>query len=396
MLSKRAMTVKPSATGAISSKVAELRQEGRTIIALHIGEPDFNTPENICAAGKKAIDDGKTKYTVVDGILPLRKKIAEKLEKQNGIACTPNEICVTVGAKQALQNSLYAVCDPGDEVIVPTPCWVSYETMIEMAGGVPVLVPANAKDFTLDVDAVQGALTPRTKAIIINTPNNPTGAVYSEESLRRLAALACERDFYIIADEIYEELLYGEAKHFSVASISPEVRERVITINGFSKAYAMTGWRAGYICASREIIEAAKAFQSQSTSCICSIAQYAALEALNSPESALDDMRKIFTKRRDVLYDRLIRIPGVSCIKTEGAFYLMPDISGIIGKKTPEGKVLENDEDVCMYLLEMAGVATTPGEAFHSSNHLRFSYSNSVENIEKGMDLIEDAVGKLV
>lgn len=395
MLSDRMKKFSGSPTSALIARVAELRKEGKDILSLNVGEPDFGTPDNIKLAGMKAIIDNFTKYTPGSGILELRQAIARKLKDDNNVAYTANEICLTVGAKQAVINALFAVCNEGDEVIVPIPCWVSYTEMVRLAGGTPMLVPVSEKDFTLDLAAIEDAITPRTKAIIICTPNNPTGAVYSKESLRDLASLACKHDFYIIADEIYEKLIYDGETHFTAASISPEVWEKCITINGFSKAYAMTGWRLGYVAANREVIEAVKSIQSQTTSAASAISQKAAVEALNGPQDDLYKMVAEFDERRKYVHQRLNTMAGVHCEVPKGAFYLMPDVSAHFGKSY-EGKVIKNAIDLASFILEKVEVALVPGEAFNAPGKVRISYSNSRENLKNALDRVEKALSLLV
>lgn len=396
-LSKRILDINPSATLELSNRVAELKAQGVDIISYNVGEPDFITPENIREAGKKAIDEGKTTYTPVAGIAELRKMVAEKLQKDNKLTYSPQEICLGVGAKQPLLNSVLAVCEEGTEVIIPSPCWVSYVEMVKLAGATPVLVPCKEEDgFELDMSAIEAAINERTSAVLINTPNNPTGAVYSEETLRKLAALAVEHDFMVIADEIYEKLIYNDKRHFSIASISPEVREHVITINGFSKAYAMTGWRIGYSAAPLPITKGISALMSHATSSICTISQYAGIEALTGPQDSIENMRKEFDRRRVFLYERLNSIEGITCAQANGAFYLLPNVSSFFGKKTPDGKVLNDSFDVANFLLDDAHIAVVPGAAFEAPDNLRISYSNSLEALTVGMDRMEASLKKLV
>lgn len=384
-----------SPTSALIARVAELRRQGMDIISLNVGEPDYGTPDYIKVAGIKAITDNFTKYTPGNGIIDLRKAVAKKLNEDNDIEYNANEICITVGAKQAVFNSLMVTCGEGDEVLLPIPCWVSYTEMIKLAGATPVFVPVKDSDgFVLDLDAIEKSITPKTKAIIICTPNNPTGAVYSEESLRRLAALACKHNFYIISDEIYEKLIYDGEKHFSIASISKEVRDRTITINGFSKAYAMTGWRIGYAASCSEVIEAIKSIQSQTTSATSAISQKAAFGALNGPQYDLHDMVGEFERRRTYVVDRLNAIPGITCSVPKGAFYLLPDVSSYFGKSC-EGTVIRNAMDLANFLLEKALVALVPGEAFNTSGKVRISYSNSMENLCNALNRIELALALL-
>ncbi len=395
-LSKRIQNITPSATVELTGKVMDLRAKGVEVIAFNVGEPDFGTPDHIGAAAKRAIDAQHTKYTVVAGILELRQAIAKKLLDDNGISYSPDEISVGVGAKQPLINALLTLCDDGDEVILPSPCWVSYVEMIKLAGAVPVLVPCREEDgFALDLAAIEKAVTPRTAAILINTPNNPTGAVYSEETLRGLAEIALAHKIAVISDEVYEKLIYGGHKHFSIASVSPEMRALTVTINGVSKAYAMTGWRVGYAAAERSVIKGMNALMGHATSNTCSIAQYAALEALSGPQDSVELMRREFDRRGTFLANRLNGMDGVSCVSADGAFYLMPNISSFYGKRTPSGRVIENSFDMADYLLEDAHIAVVPGAAFEAPDNLRISYSNSMEALQKGTDWMESSLKKL-
>lgn len=384
----------PSATVVLEGIVSDLKAAGVDVVSLNAGEPDFNTPQHIMDSCVKAINEGKTKYISVSGIMPLREAICEKLKKDNNVEYTPNQIVCSTGAKQALYNAVLAVCAPGDEVIVPTPCWVSYVEMIKLAEGVPVTVETK-DDFHLDIDAIESAITPKTKAIIINTPNNPTGAVYSEDELRKLGELAVKHNFYVISDEVYEKLVYDNNKHICIASFSDEIREKSIIVNGFSKAYAMTGWRLGYSVATKAITNAISAIQGHTTSNGTTFVQWAAIDALKGPQDTIDYMRQQFDKRRVYLYERLCNMEGISCNKAEGAFYLMPDVSNFYGKKF-NGKEMKNSVDIAQYLLDEAHVATVPGEAFLAPNSIRIAYSNSLENIKKGMDSMESFLKKLV
>ena len=392
-LSERAKRISPSVTVELNAKVAQMIREGADVIKMNIGEPDFDTPDNIKEAAKAAIDDGFTKYTPVPGILELRKAIAEKLERDNQISYKAEEICVCTGAKQAIMNALLAVCQEGDQVIIPTPCWVSYESMAEIAGAVPVTVPA-APGFHLDLEAIERAVNNRTKAVIINTPNNPTGTVYHKGELERLAELAVRYDFYIISDEVYEKLIYEGEKHVSIASVSKEAWQHTVTVNGVSKAYSMTGWRIGYMAAPAELAKKASGLQGHMTSAANSIAQKAALEALEGPQDSVERMRREFYKRRQAMYRKLNQMKGVTCLNSSGAFYLMPDVSSFYGKKAGN-HVIKDSVDLADYLLEEAGVAVVPGEAFCAPDHLRLSYSNSMEKLMWGLDRMETALMKL-
>ena len=380
-----------SPTSALFARVAELKRQGKDIISLNVGEPDFATPDCIKAAGIKAIAENFTKYTPDNGILELRRAIAKKLREDNGIEYAPDEITTAVGAKQAVSSALMTIAGPGDEVLLPIPCWVSYTGMIRLAGATPVFVPIREDDCGLDIEAIEKAVTPNTKAIVICTPNNPTGAVYSGESLRRLAELAVKYDFFIVADEIYEKLVYDGAKHFSVASVSEEVRNRTITVNGMSKAYAMTGWRIGYAAARSDVIKGMTAVQSQTTSAASAISQKAAAAALQGPQHDLRDMVAEFKRRKDYVVGRLSAIPGIACPDVKGAFYVFPDVRLCLGRSLG-GRKIGSAVDLCEYLLDEALVAAVPGEAFHVPGKIRISYSNSMENLERALDRIEKAL----
>ncbi len=395
MLAERMKHFSGSPTSALIAKVAELRAQGQNIISLNVGEPDFGTPDNIKCGAIKAIVDNFTKYTAGNGIIELRKLIAKKLKEDNNLEYTTDEICATVGAKQAIFNSVMAIAGPGDEVILPIPCWVSYTEMIKFAGAKPVFVPVSEKNgYDLDVDAIAKAITPNTRGIIICTPNNPSGAVYSEATLRKLAALAVEHDFYIIADEIYEKLIYDGEKHFSIGSISKEVWEHTITVNGFSKAYAMTGWRLGYVASTKEVIDGIKKIQSQTTSATSAISQKAGVAALAGPQHDLQVMVAEFDKRRKYMLQRLAEMPGVTCTTPKGAFYLLPDFSCYFGKKY-KGTEIKNAVDFANTLLAAELVALVPGEAFNIPGKVRMSYSNSLENLGAAMDRIQKFVSEL-
>ncbi|MBQ0001088.1 MAG: pyridoxal phosphate-dependent aminotransferase [Clostridiales bacterium] len=392
MLAKRMQKVSVSATNALAAKIDAMRADGMEILAFHIGEPDFDTPEKILEAGNKALAEGKTRYVSVSGIPELKKAVAEKLEKENGMHYEPSQICISTGAKQAVYNAIMAVVDEGDEVLIPTPCWVSYVDMVKMANGTPVLVKPG-KDYTLDLEAIEAAVTDKTKLIVINTPNNPTGACYDRESLLKLGEMAVKYDFYILADEVYEKLIYGK-EHVSVASLSDEIYAHSITVNGFSKAFAMTGWRLGYSAAPADVAKAIVAIQSNCTSNSTSFVQYAALTALKECEADVLRMKEEYERRRDYAYMRMSSIPGVTCTKPDGAFYLMPDITSFLGKKG-NGKVIENSMDLCAYVLEEAKIAITPGDAFKMPGTIRLAYPASMADIKEGMDRLEQALAKI-
>lgn len=395
MVSERAKNIVPSVTGELSSKVTEMKKQGKDIIKLNIGEPDFSPPENVSRAAADAVRDGFSKYVAIPGIEELRTAVCEKLYRDNHIFYKPNEICVSTGAKQAVMNALLTVCNPGDQVIIPTPCWVSYNEMVKLAGAEPVFVPCRAETgFALDITGITAAVTPKTKAIIICTPNNPTGAVYSEESLRLLADLAVEQDLYIIADEIYEKLVYDGAVHFSIASISEEVKARCVTVNGFSKAYAIPGWRLGYSAAAAPVASGIKAIQSHMTSAANSIAQKAGCEALTGPQDALEEMRSEYKRRRDYAYETLRAMPGIELLKPQGAFYLFPKVTSFLGTHD-KNRQIKTSEDLAGYLLDEAGIAVVFGEAFFMPGYLRISYANSMKNIEKALDRMGAALKRL-
>ncbi len=394
MLSDRIRQMAPSQTLELNSKIAKLRAQGKSIIALNSGEPDFNTPAPIIEAATRAMQEGKTKYTQTPGIPELRQAIARKLSLENKIDYATDEIIVSTGAKYALTNTFQVLCNPGDEVIIPTPCWVSYVEMVKLTGAIPVLVPVLA-DNQLDLAALEAAVTPKTRVILINSPNNPTGAVYPQESLEKVADLALKHDFYLVTDEVYEKLIYGSTPHISLASFSPEVKARTITINAFSKAYAMTGWRLGYAAGPADIIKGISAIQGHTTSNATSFVQWAAITALESCGDYVETMRQAFEERRDYLYGRIQALPGLRCPFPDGAFYLFPDVSALFGKKAGD-RTIQDAADLADYLLDEAGVALVPGGAFEAPEAIRFTYSNSMENLVEAMDRIEAALNKLL
>lgn len=392
MLSQRIKNMSPSATVALTARVGDLKRQGVDIISFNVGEPDFNTPENINKEAIKAIKDGFTKYTAAAGILELREAICKKLKKDNNVEYKPSQITVGTGAKQSLANAILAICNEGDEVILPTPCWVSYTELIKLAQGKPVFIDTDEKNgYQLDIDKIKASITNRTKAIIINTPNNPTGAVYSKEALTQLGNLAVKNNFYIISDEVYEKLVYDGEKHVCIAQMSPEIKEKTIIINGLSKAYAMTGWRIGYAAGPEEIIKGINSLQSHMTSNTNSISQKAAIEALNGPQDEVEFMRQKFDERRVYLLNRLRNMKDIECVEPKGAFYVLPNVSKLFGKRY-EDKILKNSLDIAEFLLEKAHVAVVPGAAFEAADCIRISYSNSIENIKKGMDRFEEAL----
>jgi aspartate aminotransferase len=378
-LSDTLARVKPSPTIAVTTKAAELKAAGRDVIGLGAGEPDFDTPLNIRDAAKRAIDAGKTRYTAVDGIPELKKAICEKFARENGLTYAPNQITVGTGGKQTLYNALMATCNPGDEVLIPAPYWVSYPDMVLLAGGTPVSIACGIEtDFKLTPAQLEAAITPKTKWFIFNSPSNPTGAGYTRAELRALCdVLLRHPHVWIMSDDMYEHLVFDDFEFTTPAQIEPKLYDRTLTCNGVSKSYAMTGWRIGYAAGPVHLIKAMGTIQSQSTSNPCSVSQYAALEALTGPQDFLAPNRVIFQRRRDLVVSMLNAAKGVICPKPEGAFYVYPDIAGCIGKTTPAGTKITNDEVFATALLEETGVAVVFGAAFGLSPNFRVSYATA-------------------
>lgn len=394
MFTKRANSVQPSSLFELNNRVAAMIQAGIDVIKMNIGEPDFDTPDNIKKAACKAIEDNFTRYTAVAGIAELREAICVRLKEDFGASYQPGQITVATGAKQALFEAVMTLAEEGNEIICPIPCWVSYEDMSRIAGAKPVLVPTkNTPEdrFHLDLDAIEAAVTERTTAIIINSPNNPTGVVYNRKELEALAALAEKHNFWIISDEVYEKLLYNGAEYVSMSTVAPE---RSVVINGCSKGYAMTGWRVGFAAAPLELSKKIQGLQGHITSNITSVAQKAALEAYSGPQDSVEIMRRQFGERLEMVYARLTAMPGVTCARPYGAFYLMPDITAFYGKSC-DGKVIRNDRDMAEYLLENAHIAVAPGDCFHAPGCLRISYSNSMEKLSTAMDRMSQALAAL-
>ena len=395
-LARRLSVIEPSPTLAVSAKAKALKAKGIDVISFGAGEPDFDTPVHIKEAAKKALDAGDTKYTLVEGTIPLRKAVAAWLGKAHGLTFDVSEIIVSSGAKQSLFNAIHTLVDEGDEVIIPTPAWVSYNDIVKLAGGRPVNVPTLAEEnFNVRLDDVARAITPRTKIILVCSPSNPTGAIYDEATLRGLAKLAVDRDVWLMTDDIYRTLLYGDAKFFQPATISPEVRAHTIIIDGVSKAYSMTGWRVGFTAAPKEVVEGMATLQGQSTTHAASMAQAAALAAVEGPTDELEKMRVEFDKRRKAMVKGLREIAGVKCVEPKGAFYAFPDLGAFIGKKTPDGKIIANDGVLCEYLIEAARVAVVPGSAFGAPGYVRLSYATSMKNVEEGVRRMAEALPKL-
>jgi len=390
-LSATLSRVKPSPTIAVTTKAQELKAAGRDVIGLGAGEPDFDTPQNIKDAAARAMDAGKTKYTAPDGIAELKQAICDKFKRENGLDYTPAQVSVGSGGKQTLYNALVATLNPGDEVIIPAPYWVSYPDMVLMGGGTPVIAPASSQTgYKLTAEQLEEVITPNTKWLIFNSPSNPTGAGYTWDELKKLTdALMRHPHVWVMTDDMYEHLAYDDFEFCTPAQVEPRLYERTLTCNGVSKAYAMTGWRIGYAAGPVELINAMRKVQSQSTSNPCSISQWAAVEALNGPQDYLAENNKIFVRRRDLVVRMLNEIDGVTCPVPEGAFYVYPTISGLIGKTAPSGTVIDTDEAFATELLDATGVAVVFGAAFGLSPAFRVSYATSDEDLKEACARIQ-------
>ena len=394
-LSRKAQRIEASVTLAITAKAKEMKEKGIDVISFGAGEPDFNTPENIINAAIKAMQEGNTKYTNVNGILPLREAICKKFKEDNGLIYKPSQIVVSTGAKQSLANVFLAILNPGDEVIVPNPYWVSYPELIRLADGKAVFVESDeTSSYKFTKENLEKAVTEKTKAIILNTPNNPTGTIYNKEELIEIAEFAKKYDLIIVSDEMYEKLIYDGESHVSIASVSHDAYERTIVINGLSKSYAMTGWRLGYCGATEKIAKLMTNIQSHMTSNVCSITQYAAVEALNGPQDKVKEMISEFEKRRNYMAKTLEEMNNLSIIKPQGAFYIMINIDKCLGKEI-NGEKINDSMDFSANLLENEKVAVIPGKAFGLDNYVRVSYATSMELIEKGLERINKFVNKL-
>ena len=389
--------IQPSATIAVSMKARQLKAAGRDIISLSAGEPDFDTPQNIKDAAKAAIDKGLTKYTDVDGIPELKAAICAKFKRDNGLVYKPSQISVGTGGKQVLYNALLATLNPGDEVIIPTPCWVSYADIVQLGGGVPVFVPTTMdQGFRLQPEALEKAITPKTKWFMFNSPSNPTGAAYSHADIRKLTdVLLRHPHVWVMTDDMYEHLIYDGLKFATPAEVEPALYDRTLTVNGLSKAYCMTGWRLGYAGGPEPLINAMRKLQSQSTSNPTSITQWAGVEALNGPQDFIAQNNEVFAKRRDLVVAMLNQAKGLSCPKPEGAFYVYPSCAGVIGKTTPKGTVIATAEDFVTALLEEEGVACVHGAAFEGSPAFRISYATATEVLEEACKRIQRFCGNL-
>lgn len=391
-VSKIAEAVRASTTLAVDSLAKQMKADGLDVVGFGTGEPDFNTPDNINMAGIRAICDGKTKYTPAAGIIPLRKAIAHRLKEDCGVDYDYTQIVVASGAKHSVYIALAAITNLGDEIIIPAPFWVSYYEMVRMVGGTPVIVEAGEEqNFKITAQQLEAAITEKTKCLMLNNPSNPTGMIYSADELRAIADVCVKHDLYILADEIYYQLIYDGIEFTSIASLGDEVKERTLLVNGVSKSYAMTGWRVGYCAANKTLAKIMSNFLSHSTGAPSTISQWASVEALTGPQEGIEAMRLAFLERRDYIVKRINSIPGVSCIVPNGAFYVMMNIEQLIGK-TLGGKLIENDDDFAVALLEKALVAVVPCSGFGMKNFVRWSYAASMENIEKGLDRLEKFV----
>lgn len=395
MVAERVKSINVSPTMKVAGEAKRMKSEGINVLDFSVGEPDFHTPNNIKEAAKKAIDRNYTKYTLNAGTVELREAIAQKLKRDNNLDYDLNQIIVNSGAKQSVFDSIFATVNKGDEVIIPTPYWVSYPDMVTMADGISVIVETDEKNgFKLIASQLEKAITEKTKVLILCNPSNPTGSTYTKGELQALAEVCSKHNFLIITDEIYEKLVYDDFQFISFASISPEIKARTIVVNGVSKSYSMTGWRIGYAAGPSDIIEGIGKIQSHSSSHPSSISQQAAVEALTGPQNAVSEMLLEFKKRRDYLYDNITAIKGITCYKPEGAFFLFPNISNFFGTSSGSSTI-ENSFDFAMYLLNDAKIAAVPGSAFGAEGYLRISYSTSMENIIEGVERLKKSLAKL-
>jgi aspartate aminotransferase len=397
ILSERISNIKPSPTLAMNAKALSMREAGIDVISFGVGEPDFDTPKHIGETAIQAIQDGFTRYTAVGGIPELKNAIVEKFRRDNDLNYEPDEVMVSCGGKHVLYNLAQAFLNPGDEVIIPAPYWVSYPPIAVLAGASPVVVGTQeADDFKLSPESLEASITPRTRLLVLNSPSNPTGSVYTESELKALAEVVLKHNIWVVSDEIYEKLIFDDRPFYSIAQGSEEIKSKTFIVNGVSKTYAMTGWRIGYVAGAREVVAGMTKIQSQSTSNPNSIAQKAAVAALNGPQDFIKTMFEAFDERRKYLSERLNAMKGVHCRMPGGAFYAFPNFSHYFDAKTPEDKTIEGSVDLCEYLLTEARVALVPGMAFGDDSFIRFSYATGLETIKEGFDRIEDALSKLV
>jgi len=394
-IAKRAQAIKPSPTLATAAKAKAMKAQGIDVVDFGVGEPDFDTPENVKQAGIKAIQSGFTKYTPAGGTDELKDAVIAKFKKDNNLTYERSQVLISCGAKHSLYNIAEALFDPGDEIIIPSPYWVSYPDQVLLNDAIPVIVETTeAEGFKLSAQKLEKAITKKTRALVLNSPSNPTGLAYDKKTLEEIAAIAVKHRIYVISDEIYEKLLYDGFTHCSIASLGPEIKDLTLVVNGVSKSHAMTGWRIGYAAGPKDVITAMANIQSQSTSNPASISQKAAVEALTGPQDFIGTMNIEFDKRRKYMVERLNKISGMSCLMPVGAFYAFPNVSRIFGKSV-NGKTIKNSSDLAAYLLEESKVALVSGDAFGADSYIRLSYATSMENIQKGLDRIEKAVGML-
>ena len=394
-VASRMSALAPSLTLAISAKAKAMKAAGESVVSFGVGEPDFNTPEHIIQAAKNALDNGHTKYTPSSGLLPLRKAICEKFEKDNGLVYEPSQIIVSNGAKHSIFNACYAVLEEGDEVIIPAPYWLTYPEVVKVCGATPVYIDCKKENkFKFSAEELKAAITPKTKMLIFNSPSNPTGAVYTEDEVRAIAKVCEEAEIFVLADEIYEKLCYNGVKPFSIAKCSEKMQDLTITVNGVSKTYAMTGWRVGYLAAPKDVAKAIDSFQSHATSNACSISQYATIEALHSSEAEIQAMVDVFDKRRAKLLSLISKIDGVGAVEPDGAFYVMMVVDGLYGKSY-DGKKITNSVEFADVLLDAAKVATVPGVSFGADDCVRLSYALSDADLEEGLKRIKTFVESL-
>ncbi|MDO5547240.1 MAG: pyridoxal phosphate-dependent aminotransferase [Eubacteriales bacterium] len=393
-ISKIASSIAPSTTLAINAMFKQMQADGIDVVGFGAGEPDFDTPENIKAAGIAAIEDNQTRYTPAAGLLSLREAVCTRMKEDLGLDYEPSQVVVASGAKHSVYAAIMVCCDPGDEVIIAAPYWLSYSEMVRMSGAVPIeVIASKEQQFKITAEQLEAAITPKTKMFMLNSPSNPTGMVYTREELEALAAVCEKHGIYVLADDIYYKLVYDGIEYTSIASVSPAMKEQCIIVNGVSKTYAMTGWRVGYTLSNETVAKAMSSYLSHSTGAPATPAQYAAVEALTGPQESVELMRQEFEKRRDHLVERMNKIEGVSCLKPQGAFYVMMDMSGFVGKEM-YGHVIEGDADFAQLLLEKGGVATVPTAAFAAPNNLRWSYATSLEQIDKGLDRLEKFIAE--
>ena len=394
-LSKRAKNISASLTLAISAKANKLKAAGEDVVSFGAGEPDFDTPEFICEAAREALEIGFTRYTSASGYEDLKTAVRDKFKRDNNLEYGTDQIIVSNGAKHSLFNTFQAILNPGDEVIIPVPYWLTYPETVKMGGGTPVyLETKEEEDFKINIDKFKDMINENTKALILNSPSNPTGSIYNKEELEEIAAVAVENEIIVVADEIYEKIVYDDNEHISIASLNDEIKDLTVVINGVSKSYAMTGWRIGYAAGPKKIIEIMSNIQSHATSNPNSIAQYASNAGLRGDHSFMEERRKKFEERRDYMYDKINSIDGLSCLKPGGAFYIMMNIENVIGKKINNQKI-KDSFSFADYLLDEKLVAVVPGVAFGADNFIRLSYANSLENIKKGLNRVEEFVAEL-